>query len=253
MGTDRSVTKNKLLLLIDTLEDRVSQCEVALLDMRLKKVSDDIDFLEYRLGYDGELRDLSAKFVEKILAQYSDLLRATCAEMSRRVNVPYMDRDDFMQESLEYLLRWCFPVVKKFSTDGKMWLPYIKRSIHNCFINILKKHMTKSRYAEIVDLSPIIEQTVADPSGTPYDDLELGDLVAKVVERLSRRDCRIFLDVLEPPDDLRLYIQKRKKRAKSGSSPRRILAGYYGCRLSTINSVFSRIKEAISLSSLQTI
>jgi DNA-directed RNA polymerase specialized sigma24 family protein len=236
---------SKLTGMITDLEKRVKEAELSYLIAKIDELDEEVTKLEFDLNC-GTTEEIANMFVNKILTKYWRLLNSQCKHMNQRINATYMDEDDYKQESFEYLLRHCLPRVVQFSTRDNLWLPFIKKSLHNCYVNLLKKHLTQSRKADLVELTDEIISNEPDLQMDVHSEYEFKELVSRVLIKLSNRDQTIFMDVVDPPITLRTFITLKQKELKSKKySARQLMAEYYKLPITTINSVFSRFRKIL--------
>ncbi len=242
--------EKSLLVEIERLEAIIEDCEKAILIQRIEHLEDLIESIEVKIRPPNDDPLLAEKFIQKVLREYSNLIDSSCRSMARKLNSPYIDADDLKQEALVYLIKWCLPKVSILSKDGEMWVPYLKRSLYNSFVNIAKAQMTKSRKCISVELTDEIKETYPDSSSIQDTEIEYHQLLDDICSKLKKRDSRILRDILNPSKKLVAFISKRIKNQRV-KSPRRILSEYYNVPLSTINSIFAKFKKVISKTMLE--
>lgn len=233
---------------LKALDAQISQVELKYLKNKVDQVDSQIQGLEVVL-YPGSIHEVAERFANCVLSQYERLLTSLCTEMQYNLNVPHLDADDCRQEVMEYMLRWCLPKVAQFSTQEHLWLPYIRRAINNCYVNLLKRHKTESRSAMVVELDDYLIKNYQDSKEDVEGNYEYQDLVTRVMKSLPKMERTILRDILEPPLSMRLFIILKRKEAKAENrkktSSRRFLAEYYDIPITTVNSVFSRFQNRI--------
>lgn len=235
MGKD---SRGELLRRMRELERTVDELEKDF-EKRFKKV---------------DFSNLADEFIVKVLDDYWSLLDNQVREMEVKLNSTLFDKDDLMQEVFEYLLRWCLPTVREKSTKYLLWVPYLKRSLQNCFINLAQKKYTKRRLSNVVELTQDIIDSYVDTQSDTESDYEFEELVSSVRRRLSERDRKIFDNVLNPTlsfngycSVLRAYYKKIGKKF----SYRKVVAEYFDLPPNTVNYTFNRIRKVIKEVSAQ--
>jgi DNA-directed RNA polymerase specialized sigma24 family protein len=210
---------------------------------RLRQLEKRVQEIESFLN-PGTTEDVSKRFFDEIYENYYKLITSYCGEMDKKLRVGYMDTDDYVQESLIYLLKWCFPKAQKFSTRDAVWVPYIKRSLHNCYVNLLMKYRSQSRTAEVVALSDHVVENDADLTFDMESEYEFMELSNRVALALQPADRQIFLEVLDPPIELKSFILEHRTTNKR-TTARQTLAAYYELPVTSVNSTFARIRKTI--------
>jgi DNA-directed RNA polymerase specialized sigma24 family protein len=233
------------------LNRKLDRIELAYLYKKLEVIDQDVGRLETAVKpkYPRPPESVAERFVRTVLSQYLPLLKSLCADMERKINVPHLDKEDLMQEALEYMLRWCLPKVIEMSTDDEVWLPYIRRSMNNCYVNLIHKHMSSKRNATTVELDDYLAKNYKDNNADVEHEFEYRDLITRVVASLPKMERTIFKDILKPPVSLRVFLAIRKIECKKNGTPplsaRKYLAEFYDLPITTVNSVFSRFKKQI--------
>lgn len=247
-----------LIVEFDALERQVLELEIKFLSNKLEELDSQTSKMLDRLGVEfqkevrSRVRTVAERFIDRVLTQYKDLLKSHCVAVERNLRIPYIDREDIMQDSLEYLLKWCLPKVQLYSSEDRLWMPYLKRSLHNCFVNQLKKAITQMRVSEITSTTYLHDyqgmlEDIDDPNVDVELDYEFAQFVQMTKDKLRPREKMLLSDILSPPLSLRTFITIYKAtagRTKHFSS-RRALASYYNVPLTSLNSAFTAIKHAI--------
>lgn len=196
-----------------------------------------------------DLENLADEFIRKVLDDYWNLLDSSCREMEKKLQSPKFNKEDLIQECLEYLLRRCMHRVKEESTKYKIWIPYLKRSFRNCFINIANKELfTQRRKGYTAELTTDIIETYADKQIDIEAEYEFHELVHIVRSKLCETDRKIIDIILKPSIGFITFytICRSYNKAKGLKfSQRRIMAEFLDLDVSTVNYRFSRIKNII--------
>jgi hypothetical protein len=153
-----------------------------------------------------------------------------------------------MQDCYEYLLLWCFPKAVKLSNGKELWIPYLRRSIKNCFVNVLQRHHTKSRFDETIFHTPITDyicETIEDLQGAIDARYEFEELVHSIKSEISNFAFRVLSDILDPPMSLNLFVTIKRVQVKSIST-RKVLVEYYKTSPHQLNDAISQIKKSIA-------
>lgn len=229
----------------------VQESSKKLLLQKLWKLERNIEELERKFEEQFktvDLENLADEFIRKVLDDYWNLLDSSCKEMERKLRSPKFDREDLIQECLEYLLRWCMDKVRAKSTKYKVWLPYLKRSLQNCFVNIASKEFTKMRRGYAVELTTDIIETYADNQVDVESEYEFKELVHMVRDKLCKTDRKIMDIVLTPSIGFLTFYSICRAYYKAEGlrfSQRRIIAEFLDLDVSTVNYRFNRIKNTI--------
>jgi hypothetical protein len=216
------------------------------LQQRLYKLEQTLETLEYELH--GKFVE---KFVAAILSEYKDLITHQCREISNKLGLHYMDSDDVAQESIEYLIRWCLPASLKRSSKNKIWLPYLKRSLHNCFINLWKQSNTASRKMDFVYIddgakgAAVLRKYGIDNAIDLTDELRYRELISLVAGDLKPKTKKIFLGILNPSKEIIDFVYEMKKSGENRNSSKRHLAAYYKVSLVEFNKYLKEIRRSI--------
>lgn len=195
-----------------------------------------------------DLSNLAEEFVNRVLEDYWNLLDNQVRVMQGKLGSKLFDHADLMQEVLEYLLRWCLPRVEERSTKYHLWMPYLKRSIQNCFVNLANKRFSPSRYSRNIELTSEIIDSCVDLQHDTDLEYAYHELVASVRRRLNKVELLIFDNILEPSLAFNAYytiLRARCNSKKQKFSYRKIVAEYYELPEKTVSYIFARFKTII--------
>jgi len=222
-------------------------------DLR-RRLRDRIQKLEKIIGgLEEDVREqFMYDFIHTLISEYEDLISNECRQIAKKLGLHYMDENDVFQESIEYLIRWCLPASLKKSTDGQIWLPYLKRSIHNCYINLLKKSNTVSRKMNHVYIddgekgAAALRQYGIQNAIDLTNELRYRELIRIVAGELSPLERRIFLGILNPTKAILDFVDTmRKSEDLKRTNSKAELASYYGLSLKGFNAVLEEIRKTI--------
>ena len=199
------------------------------LEIRLKKLEKLIEQMEW------ELRgSFITTFINAVLTEYQDVIEAECRSIARKLGLQYMDEEDVAQEAIEYLIRWCLPASLKRSTSKHVWLPYLKRSINNCYVNLYRKSTTISRKMNYVYIDDGLAGQAAlrkydiDNAIDMTHELRYRELIRIVAGELPDETRTIFLGIISPPKEVIEYIRGVQESGGTTNNSMKILAKYYG-------------------------
>jgi len=229
----------------------MAESDHELLKKKLRRLEWELSELEKKFDStfkEVDLNNLAEEFIEKVLNDYWNLLDSHCRVQESKLNSVLLSREDLIQEALEYLLRWCLPKVREKSSRYVLWIPYLKRSIQNSFVNLANKQFTKRRYSQVSTMTDELIESYQDTQVDIEADYEFEELVALVKRRLSKRDRRILDQIINPSLSFKTYYSIIRSYCKVKSkkfSYREVIADYNDLSITTVNSVFNRFRNVI--------
>lgn len=143
-------------------ESGVSKVEAHIVAEKLSNLGleSEVSNVEARLGGFDSIEE---KFISSIMDEYLGLIMAAASHFQYTLGDSAIDRDDLVQDSIEYMLRYTLCKVKERSSLSSVWLPFIKKSVRNCFKNLLDYHNRRKRRAVFVTLDSLFDDE-PDPS-----------------------------------------------------------------------------------------
>jgi hypothetical protein len=218
-----------------------------------KKLEERILRLEAVVYYlESKLREeFLTTFISTLLNDYKELIQNQCNQINRKLGLQYVDQDDVFQEAVEYLIRWCLPASMQKSTTSTVWLPYLKRSLNNVYVNLFKKANTASRKMDMVYLddgekgSAVLEKYGIDNAIDLTKELEYRELIRLVAGDLSDKSREIFLGLLNPTDEIIDFVITMRKNRGRRADDLRQLATYYKLSIHKFSRCLDEIKLSI--------
>lgn len=216
------------------------------LESRILRLETIIDQLETDIR-----EEFLTNFIELVLNDYRELIITQCNQINRKLGLPYLDQDDVFQESIEYLIRWCLPASMRKSSGAQIWLPYLKRSLNNIYVNLLKKSNTASRKMDLVYIddgekgAAVLERYGIDNAIDLTDELRYRELIQIVADQLSKLSREIFLGILNPTDDIIDFVIAMRKSGGPRINEKRQLAKFYGLSPHRFNRCLGEIHQTI--------
>lgn len=206
---------------------------------KLKILEGEIKNLETNLySFDDELK---TEFIEEVITKFSGLLTESSIRVASSLRNPLFAPADIFQEFLEYLLRYTYSEVRKRKlATGKLWLPYLKRSIRNCSINLFKKYgkgTLRNPISEAYNIDDFIEDENLISNLVDYTFL-FSQVGYEVLKTLDKRDRFIFLIFVYPSVNYIKYL-----RLKNLKSSKWAMSKYFGIPYSSILKSFKHIKK----------
>jgi hypothetical protein len=206
----------------------------------LKKLEASVETLEKQFEkFDKELKE---EFIEKILLQFDDLLEERANKLSYCLKNPIFEKSDIKQEFVLYILKYNYQEAKRRAIlGGEVWIPYLKNSIRNCSINLIKKYgqdTKRNPKFELLDLDdPTTEKVFLISDFVDYDFLfsKIGYFILKKLNRVERL---LFLSVVYPSVNFRKYLEKKKLKVSKITISR-----YFGIPYSLVVKSFKKIKS----------
>jgi hypothetical protein len=167
------------------------------LKRRLEKTLDDLsalcDRLDERIVGCRRKEEVAAVFVDELFRRFRKFLNNVSAGISRSLKDPAITEDDVLQDIIEYMLRWNLDEVVFRSTGESIWLPNMKRSVSNCYVNLKAKRTRQMRRGIRKDLEDVHSELLLDEQTEG-----VVQLVSDIKKRLTPVQNKIFKFLLDP-------------------------------------------------------
>ena len=189
--------------------------------------------------------------------EWGVFLSNVCKSEANHHHDPMLDKDDLKQDILEYIFRYNFKAVKERSKDGEVWVPYLRNTVRNCFVNIRKS--TKNWRIRLDMISSDIHDLQIDSSRAQMPHLthstntgkeyEYRELISRVAEKLDKQERKLFLELINPSKKFTKFLRSKKKGAAEVFHSRKLVKEYFGLSYPRVLSMFKKFQQTIELCS----
>jgi len=170
------------------------------------------------------------------------MISAMCKDFVNSNKLPAMiTPDDLKQEFFEYLLRYTSAKARKESCYDNVWLPFIKRSLRNCYLNVSSRYQRGKRDDGVLNQELAIQFIGSIPG--PEEDVLYDSLVKEVRSCLSGDTLKLFNALVNPKSSL-LRIA-RKKSCGNVKINNKTLSLYFRWSQTKTSYVFHELKKDI--------
>ncbi len=221
------------------------------LEQDIERLEKEVSDLEARLGgWDG----FNDKFIAMVEKEFGPMIDGLCERMASEYFGSYFSSEDLKQEFAEYLLRYTIKRARKLSTVQKVWFPYLKISIRNCYVNLLASCSRAKRTADRTEgysmeacAKMLHSQFSADSSADPDAELVYREFV-KEVRRGLRNDndwdaLEMFNLMVDPkPSALRIARKFSRGTVKIDN---KIMSIYFRWSPTKTSYVRGRLKKKV--------
>jgi len=194
---------------------------------------------------------IKVEFFKVVEQEWGKFIESICKAEAEYHYDPMLDYDDLKQDVMLYLYKYTFRQVLNRSTEKKIWIPYLRRSVKNCFINIRKSaknwhHRLKLSSVDVFDLVKSGTYDVQD-NRNPYNEYELHEFCEQVASMLDDQEREVFYEVVNPSNDFTNFLRNKKSANAEVVHSKTLVAEYFNLTYSRTISMFKKFNEVVEL------
>jgi hypothetical protein len=158
--------------------------------------------LEEVLKGEDRKEKIAVDFVDELFKRFRKYLKNASRTIYKSIGDPAITEDDVLQDIIEYMLRWNLDEVVFRSSPQMIWLPNLKRSVSNCYVNMKAHSMRKMRVGIREDLGDVHDELIQ------YEDTEsVVQILSDITKHLDPVQRTIFANLVRPSDSLCSYAK----------------------------------------------
>lgn len=184
---------------------------------------------------------IEEKFILEVIDQFGDLLDISASDVVLRLGDNAIEKEDVIQEMLLYMLKYCLKEVCRRSFFGHAWLPYIKRTLRNCMVNL--KQAVSKRITSFKSGDARQEDSNVWTYCNIEENLIIDELIEEITVKMSERDKLIFKTILDPPEDLIAMARQYCEHKKKFKITFKMIADYLHITYHEVHGSYTRIKN----------
>jgi len=204
------------------------------------------------------MEKVKTKFFECLEEEWGSFIERACYAEAAFHHDPMLSNDDLKQDVFEYIYRYCFAEVYKRSKNGTIWMPYLRNSIRNCFVNTRKSKKNWRIRLDMVGTDASEMEFLADTKNEGehcfYDqrdieaDFEYEEYCHEVATMLTKQEQMIFYALLNPSKEFSNFIKVRTFGRSNTRITKTMVSDFFGLNYGTVIEAFKKFRNTIELS-----